>query len=227
MSTAMTNDNQKNELPPLIDLPVYRDTYLSQERTDELCRLLWEQRPDLIRALVAEEEVVPKDRTMFARVTSRITNYFRDEERAGRIDAISLTGMVDLIYEIDRRVRKSLGLPAIPVRWKPVAPGPDGPFPPWPDKAIYRTPTGNTGKGLTQEKADRLTPLIYDALITERPEALFAQAENERRHLRTCEASGIISRFTSRIVSPEDEVSSSFIFSEFMERLRLIFRRDE
>lgn len=223
----MTNQSQETELPPLIDLPVYRDTYLSQERTDELCRLLWQQRPDLIRALVAREEVVPQDRTMFARVTSRITEYFREEEKAGRIDAISLTGMVDLIYEIDRRVRKSLGLPAIPVRWKPIAPGPDGPFPPWPDKPIHRSPKGIAAKGLTQEKADRLTPLIYDALIKEMPEAMFAQTENERRHLRTCEASGIISRFTSRIVSPEDEVSSSFILSEFNERLRLIFRRDE
>lgn len=222
----MTNQSQETELPSLIDLPVYRDTYLSQERTDELCRLLWQQRPDLIRALVAREEVVPQDRTMFARVTSRITEYFREEEKAGRIDAISLTGMVDLIYEIDRRVRKSLGLPAIPVRWKPIAPGPDGPFPPWPDKPIHRV-NGRAHVGMTQEKADRLTPQIYAALIKESPEAIFAQAENERRHLRTCEASTIIGTCVNRIVSPKDEVSSSFVWQEFRERMRLIFRRDE
>lgn len=223
----MTNDTQETELPPLIDLPVYRDTYLSQARTDELCRLLWEQRPDLIRALVEREEVVPQDRTMFRRVTSRITNYFREEEKAGRIESVSLTGMVDLIYEIDRRVRQSLGLPAIPVRWKPIAPGPDGPFPPWPDKPIYRSPKGSTFKGLTQEKADRLTPQIYAALVKESPEAIYANVENERRHLRSCEATGIISSFASRIVSPEDEVPSVFILAEFRERLRKIFRYTE
>jgi hypothetical protein len=223
----MRNDNHQTELPPLIDLPVYRGTYMSQQRTDELCRLLWQQRPDLIRALVEREEVVPQDRTMFARVTSRITEYFREEEKAGRIEAISLTSMVDLIYEIDRRVRQSLGLPAIPVRWKPIAPGPDGPFPPWPDKPIYSSPEGNTFQGLTQEKADRLTPQIYAALIKECPEAIFAQVENERRHLRSCEANSITGTWANRIVSPKDEVSSAFILSEFNERLRLIFRSDE
>lgn len=222
----MTNESPETELPPLIDLPVYRDTYLSQERTDELCRLLWAQRPDLIRALVEREEVVPQDRTMFARVTKRIIHFFREEEKDGRIEPITMTGMVDLIYEVDRRVRHTLGLPAIPVRWRPIAPGPLGPFPPLPDKPI-RLYGEKPKAGMTQEKADRLTQELYRRLIDEMPEVIFSLVENERRHLRSGEGSWMTFNISRKCVPPGSGVSPNDVEQELMERLRLIYKMEE
>lgn len=208
----MATEDTKN-LPPLIDLPVYRDTYLSQERTDELCHYVWENYPDYIRDLVNVAERVPIYRTKFAKINDNLSCRLRDDEKAGKIRQISLIGMVDLIFEIDRRIRKALDLPEIEVLWKPIAPGPEGPFPP-----LIDLPLDSPLSKIPQEKADGLIWELYATLIRENPEAIFAQVEMTRRHLWSGEPSWIIFGTAKKISAAEDEVNSSDVSGELRRR---------
>lgn len=217
LRVQMSSNEQETGLPTLIELPVYRDTYLSQERTDELCRLLWSERPDLIVALVSVEKIGAQDRTKFAKTNTLVSEFLRDEEKAGRVEPISLTGMVDLLYEINRRVRKILGLNDIPVYGKPIAPGPEGPFPLLIHKPILNI-NGKPHEGMTQEIADRLAQKIYDIMVREHPEALYAYIEMWRRCLRSGEPSWEISN-VARNVTKNERVLWVYIAKDFESRI--------
>lgn len=163
------------ELPELVDLPVYRDDYISQKRVDELCRLIWELKPVFIRELVFEEKLpFPNNRnSIFSRKMGRVIHFLRDEEKAGNIEPISMIGMVDLTYEITRRIRHVMGLEDIEPAGKPIAQGPKGPFPELIALPIYRNPRGEPQPTVTQEKADKFCAETYDVLIKNHPEVVF------------------------------------------------------
>lgn len=207
-------------MEPLPKLSVIRGAYCSQEMTDRLVKYLQDSRPDLVHQLIEDEKnPFPDNRdSIFGKTLSKIENFLRNEEKEHRILTLSLTGMVDFIYELDRRVRKSLGLGDIPAVGKPIALGPEGPFPSLIDKPITITKQGKPPKGLTQEVADRATKEIYE----NNPEVIFAYCEHMRRLLRKGEPSAILANLFRTAVSDDDDVFSGYVAGELIGRLRVM-----
>jgi len=185
------------ELPELVDLPVYREDYISQERVDELCRLVWQEKPDYIKQLVYQEKLpFPNNRSSkFDEKIENIVYFLRDEENAGNVEAISLIGMVDLTYEIDRRIRHSLDLKDLKPIGKPIAPGPEGPFPEIGDLRFHIFKNEKPEEWIllsTKPKSEpEISPernVIYQKLCKEHPEVVFSYGESIRLYFRTSEA---------------------------------------
>lgn len=216
----MTNDNQQTELPPLIDLPVYRETYLSQERTDELCRYVWEHYPDSVRVIAGEIERNALERGKAPKMMDNLSCYLREDEAAGKIAPLSLTAMVDLMHEIDRRLHKALGRPEIEVVQYPIAPTPRGPFPPLIDLPVYIIPSlGTPRNGVTQQQADKLTHELYEALKANDPEVIFASVELMRMGLVSGEPTWKLLHAAQKIAKTGDGMRSGDIKTELIRRL--------
>jgi len=170
------------ELPELIDLPVYREDYISQERVDELCKLVWKERQYDIKTMVFHERdhEGPFDRNCdYFYALKEITNHLREEEKTGRIEPISMIAMVNLNYEISRRVRLATGYEDYKPYGKPIADGPQGPFPP-----IGQL--DNWLNGRRDEDPAKISPdreAVYNKLCKEHPEVVFANAEARQRHI--------------------------------------------
>ena len=210
-------------MPDLIDLSVYRETYLSQKRTDELCALIWDDRPDLIVRLVGNVRSFefPLDRDAYlTKPNAAIIAHLRKKEKTGDIEQISMTGMIDFLYELDRRIRKIEGKSEIEVIGDPIAPSPHGPFPELIIVPIYRNKEGHPSKGMTQELADRLCPRIYEHFLENDPEVIFAYCEMNRRHLRSGEPKWEVLNFMMDFIRlQKEEVNSSYVHIEFGRRL--------
>lgn len=216
----MTNDNRETELPPLIDLPVYRDTYLSQERTDELCRYVWEHYPDPVRVIAGEIARNALDRGKAPKMMDNLSFYLREDEAAGKIAPLSLTAMVDLMHEIDRRLHKALGHPEIEVVKYPIAPTPYGPFPPLIDLPVYTLPsTGKPHHGVTQQQADKLTHELYETLKANDPEVIFACVEHMRMGMIAGEPTWKLFNAAQKIAKTGDGMRSGDIKTELIRRL--------
>lgn len=216
----MTNESQPTELPPLIDLPVYRDTYLSQERTDELCRLVWEHCPDQLRVIASEIKCNALDRGYIPKMMGKLGSFLRKEEAAGNIEPISLTAMVDLMHEIDRRLHKALGVPEIEVVKYPIAPTPHGPFPSLIDTPVLLLPsTGTPLFGVTQEQADRLTRELYEKLKAEDPEVIFAAVEWVRMGMMAGEPTWKMFAAAYNVPKTGDTMSGGDVKMELLRRL--------
>jgi len=215
----MTNDSQSHELPPLIDLPVYRDTYLSQERTDELCRYVWEHYPDPVRVIAGEIARNALERGKIPKTMDNLSCYLREDEAAGKIGSISLTAMVDLMHEIDRRIHRALGVPEIEVVKYPIAPTPQGPFPSLIDIPVLTLKTGQSRHGVTQEQADRLTRVLYEKLKAEQPEVIFASVELVRMGMISGEPTWKMFHAAQNVVAAEDGMFSGDVRLELMRRL--------
>jgi hypothetical protein len=219
------------KIPDLIDLPVYRDAYLSQERTDALCSRIWEERPDLVERFVqnARRFDFPLDRdAYFTKPNAAVISYLREKEKAGEVEPISITAMVDFMYELDHRIRKIVGKPKIEIIGDPIAQGPDGPFlPELVTMPIYRDKEGKPQKGMTQEIADRLCPQIYAHFLENNPEVIFAYRELDRRQFRSGEPSWVVFSFVRDFVkSLDEEVDFLDLKTEFRRRLACITYRE-
>jgi hypothetical protein len=181
------------ELPPLVDLPVYRESYLNQQKTDELCRLLWERKSDYVAQLAEQEKLpFPQNRdAMFSQKMGNVIHFFREEEKRGHIDPISTIAMVDLTYEIDRRVRHVIGLEDIKPMGEQISSEPEGPFPPIEEIHNYIS-------GARNQKPLEMSPerkAIYQQLYQMHPEIIFAYAELHRRWLRRGEPDWFIDQY--------------------------------
>ena len=100
------NDRSENDelFPELVHLPVYREDYISQQRVDELCELLWTDKAEPILKIARDEkyQFFPDEcrNAPFAKEMSRMTFHLRELEKEGKIEEISMIAMVDLVYEI-------------------------------------------------------------------------------------------------------------------------------
>jgi hypothetical protein len=216
----MKSDNQQTELPPLIDLPVYRDTYLSQERTDELCRLLWAQCPDQIRVIANNIKHDPIVRGDTPKMMGKLCSLLRKKEAAGEVDPISLTAMVDLMHEVDRRIHIALGVPEIKAVNNPIAQTPYGPFPPLMDLPVeVVASTGKPRHGVTQEQADRLTRELYETLKASDPEVIFAAVEWMRMGLVSGEPTWKLLGAAQNIAKTGEGMRGDNVQIELMRRL--------
>jgi len=170
------------ELPELIDLPVYREDYISQERVDELCKLAWKEQPYEIKRMVFHERdhEGPFDRESgYYKGMAIIIDFIREEEKAGRIEPISMIAMVDLTYEISRRIRLATGYEDYKPYGIPIADGPEGPFPSIGQFDNWLS--GQRDKEPIEVGADG--EKIYNQLCREHPEVMFSYAEERQRYL--------------------------------------------
>jgi len=170
------------EMPELIDLPVYREDYISQERVDELCKLVWKKQQHGIKTMVFHERdhEGPFDRNSdYFHGLGGITNFLRAEEKAGRIEPISMIAMVDLNYELSRRVRLATGYEDYEPYGEPIADGPEGPFPPISQLGSWLN--GERDKEPVEVSPER--EKVYNRLCKEHPEVVFANAEARQRYI--------------------------------------------
>lgn len=169
--TQQTTDQTKF-VPPLLDLPVYQEKYCSQSVTDKALSYLWANRPDLVSAQ-AEVESRNFDNVYIMELAA-IVEFFRDV--AGKHVEIPATrlGMVDLLFEMSRRLRVALEIPPWEVQGTPLAESENGPMP---DLPSYPIETRKGEMGLTQEMADRIIESAYRVA----PHLFYERAECLRR----------------------------------------------
>lgn len=216
--------------PKLVDLPVYRSTYLDQQRVNELCALLWKERPDLVAGIAEStgSELADRDVDTFADINMHVIAFFQEKIQSKNTDPISMTGMVDLIFEIDRRIRKALGFTEIQIIGNSIADSPLGPYPSVVSVPVRTSPENIAPfRGLTHEKLDRLTQQAYNLLISENPEVIFAFVELLRRHLRRGVPDIHILDACKRVAAKEEGVSGSDIKLGFGHRLFLTAKEIE
>lgn len=211
------SDTQK--IVHLPDIPVYQGIYCPQELTDRLCRYVCENKPEFVQELIEQEKLpFPDNRdAMLTKALNRIEYYLCDEAREGRVPELSMLGMTDFLYEIDRRVRKSLGLFDIPVVGTPLAPTPDGPFPELIVLPVWRNAQGDMVHGVTQELINEYALLAYKKNY----EISYAFCEHERRLLRSGRARYILIDRIGNIMSENGKKGiASAVVSELCNRLR-------
>ncbi|MGM0421615.1 MAG: hypothetical protein ACQEQL_00795 [Pseudomonadota bacterium] len=143
----MINSQLQCELPPLIELQVYQETYCDQQMTDTILQFLWETKPDLIAEIAWLEErfLSHGHDAAYMEKCGSISEYLTKEAAHKITRPDTRLGMLDLYYEMSRRIRKAKGLVEIPVLGKPLAPQPEGPFPALINKPIRRSENGGGG----------------------------------------------------------------------------------
>lgn len=157
----------------LPELSVIRDTYLDQKRTNDLCLYIFDKKPDLLEDLIEQEKIpFPFNRdALLRKAFYRIEGFFNDEVENNNIDPISKIQMVDLSFEIDRRVRRGLGLKDIPVVGKELMSGLDEELP-----ELFEIQIPNV-QGIDAEKFKEYLGHTYYS----NKETVYAYCENIRR----------------------------------------------
>src|SRR5690606_9746659 len=105
----MTDFTKTPNPPPLIDLPVYQEIYCNQEMTDTILKFLWDKKPESISELAELEYgfIAGGHDGMYQRACGRISTFLRESEAAQEIVLpATRLGMLDLHYEMSRRIRK-------------------------------------------------------------------------------------------------------------------------
>lgn len=199
------------DLPPLPELPVIRDTYCSQEMTDALVRHLQEERPDLIAELVrVETKGLIID--VHAKACESIIGYLREKSDKVHVPPTRL-GMLDFLYELCRRIRKAYDLPERPLLGKPLAPGPEGPFPPMINKPVWVSKSGKPS--VDQGLADEIIKSAYQ----KRPDIFYEYAEQMIRQIRGYEINQALGDFIKDLLPDEHKIFWPEIKSEAHSRL--------
>jgi len=145
-------EGHKSTLPQPIEFPVIRSAYCDQETTNRVIAYLAAQTPDLIAQLTEEEkQPFPESRgARFREICYSIGAHIREAESRDVELPETRLALVDLLYELSRRIRKAQGLNEIPMLGKALAPSPQGPFP--------QLPVGSA-----QKLVDKLCTQIYEA----------------------------------------------------------------
>lgn len=174
-------------LPPLVELPVYRGIYCSQEMTDAALRHLWEEKSELVRELAAQEMRPDPRRThgdaVYNKAIDRVISYLRQEESKKTELPLSRIGMLDVVYELSRRLRKGLGLPDLEILGIPLVKKPDSAYPVLLKLPIWTLNNGKPRSTLTQEMIDTTLQAAYER----RPDLFYEISEQSRRSMRSYE----------------------------------------
>lgn len=213
--TEQSPNSNFSQLPELMDLPVYRDTYCDQKTTDKALRHLCSARPDLVQEL-AEQEMrsFPDGRDeLYGKKCGSIIHYFRQDAPQNELLDISRLGMLDLLYELSRRLRRALGLPEIPVLGEPLADAPDGVFPPLLSKKVWVSKEGKMP--VSQEFTDRVLGEFYERY----PAVVFEMSEQQRRLMRTYEINGECNKCLRGLLSKEEADKWPYLPGELIGRI--------
>jgi hypothetical protein len=184
--TKMMFSQNLQPLQPLPELSVVRDTYCSQATVDKIAHYFQAQRQDLLIQVLEEERLqrIAAHYEAYGKIVNYLKNDASNEIEVPQTDL----GMIDLIYELSRRIRVAYELPDIMVTGKPLAPSPDGPFPPLVDLEMDFI---NEKRGATQRMVDTVLNILYQR----RPNLWFIAGEAARRDV------GLYNRELSDLVS--------------------------
>lgn len=211
----------QHDLPILTNLPVYRETYCDQKTTDAVLGALWEQRPDLIAPMVAveaEPDVKTARHYDYRRVAGKIIEYVRKAPEFSAMAPPSRLGMLDLIYELTRRIRYSLKLPPLPIEGRDFAPSDQGPFPNI-DSYIIDT-NSYTNSYYTKIGKDKISFVLAEVYRIS-PGAFYELAEQYRRNITSYE---ITYNFTDLVGAVSGEESGNLPGDVLREAIHIIYR---
>lgn len=186
-------------LPPLIELPVLRSTYFGQEETDKALRYLWEKKPELVRKQ-AEQEPSNFDQAYIMQL-AHIVDFLRNEA-SNEIDIPKTNlGMLDLLFELSRRLRRALDIKPWELRGCPLMDTPNDLAPDLPSLQIKTSNGGENYHGVTQEMVDRIISGAYK----DAPELFYQTAECLRRgHIWPWDISNQMKPVIQANISPSD-----------------------
>lgn len=177
----------QEELPPLVELPVYRDTYCSQEMTDDLLQHLWLHKKDLILELCYQEKRgVPEGRdALYGKRYGDVIDYFRQDAAKDLMVPDTRLGMLDLLYELSCRIRSALSLQDVAVIGKPLISEED--YESFPE--LISIPLEQSKKasdyGITQSLVDEVLSKSY----AKDPVVFYEYSEQMRRLMKSYEIS--------------------------------------
>lgn len=169
-------------IPLLPDLKVIRDSYCNQTITDKVIRSLQKKRPDLIADIAFEINKPSNYRVggrlanpLYQRRAQAICDYLKDESSKEIESPATNLGLIDLIFELSRRIAKVYDLPDLDFFGTSIAEGPDHPL-------LPLAPPSNhpDSEGVTSELRDRIVALIYERA----PRLFYELAEERIRQLR-------------------------------------------
>lgn len=210
-----SRQNKVLKISQLIDLSVYRDVYCDQETTDKALRHLCSARPDLVQEL-AEQEMrgLPDGRdALYGKKCGNIIHYFRQDAPQDELLDISRLGMLDLLYELSRRLRRVLGLLEIPVLGEPLVDAPNDKLPQIVQTKVWTSSTGK--QPVSQEFADRALAEFFEKY----PALVFEVSEQQRRLMRTYEINGECNMKLRGLLSKEEEAKWPYLLGELTTRI--------
>lgn len=164
-----------NKLKPLPNLPVLREDFCSQEMVDEITKYLEKEQMDNLLRLWAEEDTI-RISVYYTRLDEAIVGPVQDEASKLIDVPTTLIGMVDLCYEISRRLRKAYNLPDVSPIGNSITPSIEAPYPELPNLQILES---TVGRGLKQKQIDTILQESY----LENPHDWYALAEAIRHNM--------------------------------------------
>ena len=174
-------------VPPMPVLQVAQENRCGQETTDRVLQFLQEQRPDLIRHfLMYGGEAVTEYRGGFRPVVEFLRNVSPSEFNvpASRIE------MLDLVFELHRRIQKFLGNPVPDIRGKPLAASPQ-----WGVAPLISLPVSNLSPEVAKAKLppghfmdQETVDATLEAMYRRSPNIFYELAESLRRNVMADEA---------------------------------------
>lgn len=126
-----------NTIKPLPRLPIEQDLYVSQEQVDQLIDYMIETQPVYMRQVVDDDVGEKRGGFHYMAYCDVIYNA---KKAAGDTQPFPETdlGLIDLAYELSRRIRKAYGAPEYLTVGQPLAPTPEGPYPDFPEIDVER-----------------------------------------------------------------------------------------
>jgi hypothetical protein len=161
----------------LPELEVAQEKYCSQEMVDRILRFLQDKQPDYIRTLLNEAKINP-----LSDYRNELLKLPRYLENSGIEVPNARLGMIDLTFEVHRRVMKAIG------GWMPEIRGnPIGESPTALSQPMVKLPVGGL-KAKSKTPADQfvsqeLADDVVDAMFKRRPDLLYEFAEEIRRDI--------------------------------------------
>ncbi len=155
------------DLHQLPELKVLRETYCSQEMTENVIGFLKQDASDLLLELVQEELI---DRDAIYRKAFERLEYYVTETASQKVSIPSTRlGRLDLLNEISRRLRKLVGLPEFELLGQPIIDSIGQPFPALPQLKVKAF----LAKGVDQKMVDEVSLILHQR----RPDILFELSE--------------------------------------------------
>jgi len=174
MRDTMSNKPGKvTSLPQLIELPVLRAKYADQKTVDGALQYLWDNETEDVIAMANEEQwPYPDNRgTGFRKYCYNLGVSLRENAAELNIPDNKMA-LLDILFELSRRLRKTFDLPDISGFGNSLGVEPEGPFPPLPNET-----------GQDEHDVNKICQQLYQ----ENPALMYALCEQSRLLIHTHE----------------------------------------
>lgn len=189
-------------LPPLPELKILRTTYCSQDMADNAIKFIQWKNPDLLNQMSVLEKT-PRNHNFFQAV-EKIVLFLKESDEGQLEIPSSILGMLDLMHELSRRIRKAHDLPEIELRGCSLIERLGVSLPPMPNTKLQDS---SIQSGLTQEDADKVLQYMYKS----KPELFFYLAEEMRHQMALAETEGTFRLFLKDTLDRDLSVSLPFL----------------